>query len=145
MEAIQTAASEALLSLALGVVSLLGAYGMYFIHKAAAKVRAQTQQIRDDAQRALFESALSDCERLALVTVGAIEQTTAKSLREAAKTDPSKREELVALSRKAFDEIKAAITPEAQQTITKNLGSFDAYVQKLIEEKVIELKALTGQ
>lgn len=84
-------------------------------------------------------------ENLARVTVGAIEQTTAKALREAVKDGKTDREELLTLSTKAFEEIKGKVGPEAQKVITQNLGSFDEYLSNLIEVKVLELKAETGQ
>lgn len=144
MEAIQSTAVETLTSLALLVISLLGALGSYFITKAAAKVREQTAQISDEKQRKLLENALADVETLATVTVGAIEQTTASALREAVRNGEASREELLILGKQAFNDIKAKVGLNAQQVITKNLGSFDDYLHNLIETKVLELKAATG-
>ena len=50
------------------------------------------------------------------------------------------REELLALGKQVFDEVKAAITPEAQQVITDNLGSFDKYLTAVIEDAVLHIK-----
>ena len=44
------------------------------------------------------------------------------------------------LGRKVFQEVKNAISPEAQRVITKNLGSFDAYLTKCIEDAVLKVK-----
>lgn len=145
MEAIQSAAFEVLISIALVIISLLGALGSYYITKAAAKVREQTAQIGDEKQRGLLENALADVETLAAVTVGAIEQTTASALREAVKNGEASREELLVLGIKAFNDIKAKVGPNVQAVITKNLGSFDDYLHNLIETKVLALKASTGQ
>ena len=65
---------------------------------------------------------------------------TAKALREAVKGGKASREELVALGKQVFDEVKASIAPEAQRVITKNLGSFDEYLTKYIEATVLEIK-----
>lgn len=140
MEIIQSTASEVLVNLALGVITLLGAYGVYFIQKAAAKVQTQTAQIKDESSRKLLNDTLADVENLAIVTVGSIEQTTAAALREAVKDGKADREELLALGKQAFDEVKAAIAPEAQKVITDNLGSFDGYLSKLIENAVRRVK-----
>lgn len=140
MEIIQSTAIEVLTNLALGVITLLGAYGVYFIHKAAARVQAQTAQIKDEAGRKVLTDALADVENLATVTVGSIEQTTASALRTAVKDGKADRAELLALGKKAFDEVKAAIAPEAQKVITDNLGSFDTYLSKLIEDAVRRVK-----
>ena len=140
MSIIQTAASEVLVNLLLGIIILAGTFGMYYIQKAAAKVKAQTAQINDAATRTLLDNALTDVEQLAVKTVGAIEQTTAKALREAVKDGKADREELLTLGKQAFNEVKEAILPEAQQLITENLGDFDAYLKKVLENAVRKVK-----
>lgn len=145
MEAIQSMASEALVNGAVAVIGLLAAYGMYFINQAVGRLKAQTAQIQCVETRKLLENALADTETLATVAVGAMEQTSAKALREAVRAGSADREALLALGQRAFDDIKRKVTPEAQRVITKNLGSFDAYLSQLIETKVLELKSLTGQ
>ena len=112
MDIIQSAAFEMLLNVALAVLALAGAYAVYYIRLGASKLKAQT----------------------------ALEQTTAKALREAVKGGKASREELVALGKQVFDEVKASIAPEAQRVITKNLGSFDEYLTKYIEATVLEIK-----
>ena len=83
---------------------------------------------------------MKDVENLATLSVSAMEQTTAKALREAVKGGKASRDELVALGKQVFDEVKASIAPEAQRVITKNLGSFDEYLTKCIESAVLEIK-----
>lgn len=140
MDIIQSTATGVLVNLTLGVITLLGAYGVYFVRKAAVKVQTQTARLKDDASRKLLTDALEDVENLAVKTVGSIEQTTASALRETVKDGKADRKELLALGKKAFDEVKAAITPEAQKVITDNLGSFDGYLSKLIEDAVRRVK-----
>lgn len=136
MEAIQTMASEVLVNVALGVIVLLGAYATYYINVGIGAAKAKTAQIKDEAARNLLDNALDDVENLAVKSVGAMEQTTAKALRDAVKLGNGDREKLLALGKQVFDEVKAAITPDAQAVITKNLGSFDAYLSKCIEDAV---------
>ncbi len=47
---------------------------------------------------------------------------------------------MLALGKQVFDEVKAAIAPEAQKVITDNLGSFDDYLTKCIEDAVLKVK-----
>lgn len=140
MEAIQTMASEVLVNVALGVIVLLGAYATYYINVGIGAAKAKTAQIKDEAARNLLDNALDDVENLAVKSVGAMEQTTAKALRDAVKLGNGDREKLLALGKQVFDEVKAAITPDAQAVITKNLGSFDAYLSKCIEDAVRRVK-----
>ena len=140
MELITSAASDALVNVVLAVIALAGAYGVYYIRLGAAKLKEQTAQIKDEAGRKVLEDALDDVVNLATVSVGAMEQTTAKALRDAVKNGTASREELLALGKQVFDEGKAAITPEAQQVITDNLGSFDKYLTAVIEDAVLHIK-----
>lgn len=140
MEVIQAAASELLVNVALGVITILGAYAVYYLQKGVSRIQAQTEQIRDEELRKTLDGALADVERLVTVTVGSIEQTAAQTLRDAVKLGTADREELVALGQKAFDSIKASVSPAAQEIITRQLGSFDSYLKNLIEDTVRKVK-----
>lgn len=140
MSIIQSAATEVLVNLALAVISLAGAYAVYYIRLGASKLKAQTAQIEDESARKVLDNALADVENLATKSVGAMEQTTAKALRDAVKSGAANREDLLALGKQVFNEVKAAIAPEAQKVITDNLGSFDDYLTKCIEDAVLKVK-----
>ena len=115
MEIIQSAATELLVNVALAVLALAGAYAVYYIRLGTSKLKAQTAQIEDASTRKVLDDALEDVANLATLSVGAMEQTTAKALREAVKGGKASREELVALGKQVFDEVKASIAPEAQR------------------------------
>lgn len=144
MSAIQSMASQVLVNLSIGVITLLGAYALYYIKKQIAKVKTQTEQLKSDSERKLLLNALNDVEKLVTVTVGSIEQTTAAALRKAVKDGTTNRDELTALGQKAFNEVRAEITPEAQKLIARNFGSFSNYLLNLIETKVLEVKTSNG-
>lgn len=140
MEIIRSALIELLTSLALSVITLAGSYGIYYIHVGVSKVKEQTAQIKDARSRKLFEDAITDVASLAALSVNAMEQTTARALRDAVKTGTKNRNDLLALGRQVFDEVKTTIAPETQRIITANLGSFDAYLTKCIEDAVLKVK-----
>lgn len=140
IDVIQNAASALLTDAVLAAVSLAGAYGIYFIQLCAVKVKSQTAQLRSERTRWMLDTALDDVKQLAELSVRATEQTTAKALREAVRSGTANREELLALGGKVFDEVKTAIAPEAQEVITRNLGSFDEYLTKCIEGAVLKVK-----
>lgn len=140
MNIIQSAATEVLVNLPLAVISLAGAYAVYYIRLGASKLKAQTAQIEDESARKVLDNALADVENIATKSVGAMEQTTAKALRDAVKSGAANREDLLALGKQVFNEVKAAIAPEAQKVITDNLGSFDDYLTKCIEDAVLKVK-----
>ena len=139
-EIITSAVSTMLTNIVLTVIALAGAYVVYYIRLAGAQVKAQTKQIKDKTARELLENALDDVVNLATVSVNAMEQTTAQAIRDKVKEGKANREELLNLGRQVFKEVKAAISPEAQRVITKNLGSFDDYLTKCIEDAVLKVK-----
>ena len=140
MEIIQSVVSETLVNLMLAVITLAGTYAIYYIRLGASKLQAQTAQIADEKARQLLNNAVLDIANLVTLSVGAMEQTTAKALREAVKAGTKDRAELVALGRDVFNDVKKQIGPEAQRVITKNLGSFDSYLKKCIENEVLKVK-----
>lgn len=140
MNIITNAAGDVLTNIVLAVIALAGAYAVYLIRLVGAQVKAQTKQIKDEAAREVLENALDDVISLATVSVNAMEQTTAKAVRDGVKTGTNCKEELIALGKQVFDEVKAAIAPEAQRVITENLGSFDDYLTKCIEDAVLKVK-----
>lgn len=139
-ETIQNTTNMLLENVTLAAVSLAGAYGIYFIRLCAAKVKSQTAQLRNERTRWALDTALDDVQHLAELSVNAMEQTTAKALRENVKNGTANREELLALGKTVFDEVKAAVRTEAQATITRTLGSFDDYLTKCIEDAVLKVK-----
>lgn len=140
MDIILSAASDALVNILLAVITLGGAYALYYLKLGAAKMKAQTAQIEDEQARQLLDNALDDVFNLVEVGVGAMEQTTAKALRQAVKDGKADREELLALGKQVLEEVTKAIAPEAQEVITKHLGSFEDYVMKCIENAVLQVK-----
>ena len=136
MDVILSAASDTLVNILLAVITLGGAYALYYLKLGAAKVKAQTAQIEDQQARQL----LDDVVNLATVSVGAMEQTTAKALRQAVKDGKADREELLALGKQVLEEVKAAVAPGTQEVITKHLGNFEDYVMKCIEDAVLKVK-----
>ena len=140
MEIITTAASTVLANIVLAVIALAGAYAVYYIRLAGAQVKAQTKRIEDATAREQLENALDDVVNLATISVNAMEQTTAKAIRDGDKAGVNSKEELLILGKKVFCEVKAAIAPEAQRVITENLGSFDDYLTKYIEDAVLKVK-----
>lgn len=140
MDMIQTAAQDVLVSLALGTLALAAAYVSYYLSRLAQNLKTKTLSLQDEEARKVLLQALEDAERLARTAVEAIEQTAAKTIREAVQEGDMNRESLLALGQKAFDDLKSRITPQAQQVITKNLGDFDTYLKDLIEAEVYRLK-----
>lgn len=136
----QTTIHDIMYSLSTAVITLLATYALYYIRRGIAKVQAEAESIKNDEQRATALAAIKRLDDVATKTVRAIEQTAAKELREAVKRGSASREELVQLSRRAFDEIMATMEPQYLGVLSATLGDIDQYIRSTIESKVLELK-----
>ena len=136
IEIIQSAATELLVNVALAVLALAGAYAVYYIRLGTSKLKAQTAQIEDASTRKVLDDALEDVANLATLSVGAMEQTTAKALREAVKGGKASREELVALGKQVFDQLQ---TEDGRPYQEKN-GHI--YLEWMVPYEAGELKAV---
>lgn len=61
MDIILSAASDALVNILLAVITLGGAYALYYLKLGAAKMKAQTAQIEDEQARQLLETPWTTC------------------------------------------------------------------------------------
>lgn len=138
---LQSIASEFIVTITLGAISLLVAYATYGIRKVTDKVKLQIQQMKEDEKRNLLLNALDDVSELTEKIVCAIEQTTAKNLRRLVADGKADRIELEELAKKAAVEITQLIAPESQHIIEKNFGNFEKYLLACIESKVFEIKS----
>ncbi|EKS54280.1 hypothetical protein D186_23676 [Citrobacter freundii ATCC 8090 = MTCC 1658 = NBRC 12681] len=136
----QATIHDIMYSLSTAVITLLATYALYYIRKGIAKVQSEAELIRSDQQRQMVMTAIKRLDDVATKTVRAIEQTTAKELREAVKSGKASPEELKQLARHAFNEIYAQLGPEYLGVLTATLGDIDQYIRNTIEAKVLEMK-----
>lgn len=136
----QEMAQDVLVNVALGVLTLLSSYALYYIRKATAKVAAEAAKIKNDDQRALVQTAVDRLDDIAAKTVKTIEQTTAKELRRAVQNGQASRDDLIKLSKQAYSEIVQTMEPDYLKALQDTLGDLDKYITNTIEAKVLELK-----
>lgn len=140
MELIQSAASDALVNVVLAVIALAGAYAVYYIRLGAAKLKEQTAQIKDEAAGRCSRTPLMTSSTLRRSRWGRWSRPRRRRSGTRSRAAKASREELLALGKQVFDEVKAAISPQAQKVITDNLGSFDKYLTAVIEDAVLKVK-----
>lgn len=133
-------AQDFLSNLALAGLTLLSSYALYYIRKATTKLTAETAKIANDDKRALVQTAVNRLDDVATKTVKTIEQTTAKELRRAVKDGQASKEQLIDLSRQAYQEIVRTLEPEYLLALQDSLGDLEQYIRTTIEAKVLELK-----
>jgi len=129
-----------LFNLALAIVTLLASYAIYGIRKVTDKLVAETNKINSEEERKLIHEAIWRLDDVAAKTVKKLEQTVAKEMRQAVKDGVKSKEELIGLSKTAFDEIISTMEPEYINALKATLGDMDSYIRNTIEAKVLEIK-----
>lgn len=124
---------EVLSNIFLALLTLTGAYFLYFINIFVSYLKEKIKSNR-------LNEAFNQIEKLAEVTVKSIEQTTAKELRQAVKDGKVSKEKLKNLSTKAFAQIVQKLQPEYLKFLEENTVNIEGYILDVIEKKVLELK-----
>lgn len=124
---------EVLSNIFLALLTLTGAYFLYFINIFVSYLKDKIKSNR-------LNEAFNQIEMLAEVTVKSIEQTTAKELRQAVKDGKVSKEKLKNLSTKAFAQIVQKLQPEYLKFLEENTVNIEGYILDAIEQKVLELK-----
>jgi vacuolar-type H+-ATPase subunit H len=140
LEQIQNGMVEVLTSVVLALIALGGAYATYYIKKATEKLRVEMTKLEDDRQKELLDRALTRMEEVAEKTVNKIEQTTAKSIRQAVKDGQTDKKELEDLAVDAYEEILKTLEPDYRKVIEASMGDARTYILNTIEEKVRDVK-----
>ena len=132
--------NEFIVSLAVGLVTLLSSYIIYYIRKATLKIIVETEKLDNEEQRILVQTAVERLEDVTTKTVWSIEQRTAKELRENVKTGKTSRKELKQLSEVAYKDILDQMKPEYIQVLEETLVDMEGYIKNTIEAKLLEMK-----
>ncbi len=125
------------ISVALGLLSLAAAYATAYINKAKQKIQTETK----DRLRAMAFDGLNE---LIATTVGEMEQTIGKDLRQKVKEGLENREKLLALKNLAFTDITAQLKPEYQRILKDNLQDVTGYIMSAIEKELLIVKTITA-
>lgn len=132
--------NEFVLTIMSGMVTLAGAYVCLWLKKLKQKVEIETEKIENKATEELITNAMIQVEWLAEQTVKAIEQTTAKELREAVKNGLASRDELTALASKAVKQIYNSLSDMYIDALDEGIGNTVNFIKNTVEAKVLELK-----
>lgn len=140
MDGLSQELAPLLLNVLTGVLSLAGAYVVLYIHKLIARVQAETELVKNEDRRKMIQQALVRLDEVTDVTVDAIEQTTARTLREAVKDGTADKKQLEGLALQAMQQIASTLEPEYMKLLNDTLGDVDTYLGNLVEAKVLAVK-----
>ena len=129
-------------TIGVALVGLLGAYMIYFINKATAKIKEETSKISDERQRKLFQDAVDRVNSLALKTVAATNQTVVTELKLAIAKGTKDKPELLALGGKVAESVYRQLTPEVTTVLQSQILDVQKYVLDIVEMQVGNLKGV---
>lgn len=133
--------NETVVSIGLASITLAGAYATFYLKKLSDKVKFETEKLKDDRKKELVIEALYRLDEVAGKTVSALEQTTAKAIRESLITDSDERKkQFKEVFSDAYWQVINTLEPEYKKVLEQNLGDFKTYVTNVIEDKVREIK-----
>lgn len=131
---------QVLVNVLTALISLGGAYIVFYVNKLVAKVKVETEKLQDEKQQKLFEDALNRVNDLIQKTVAQIEQTSAKQMREAVKDGKVDKAELEALGTLAVNNVYNQLTTDTKVVLSAELTDVEAYIQSAVEAAVLNLK-----
>lgn len=140
MEQLQIQVTDFLYTVLSGLLTIGAGYILYLANVYVGKLKAQTQKIQNEDQRALADSTLSKLENLVKVTVVATEETTGKNLKSAFADGKIDKTEILALSSQVRDEVYNQLSTDAKTTLTQEVGDVQVYIEKLIENSLKSIK-----
>lgn len=135
---------DILVSVVVALLGLAASYVTLYAKKAKAKAEAEISKIQCEQKQGLLLGALTQIDSLVEKTVGAVEQTTAKALREAVKDGTADREKLVALSQQVYAEVVLQLSDEYEQAVEGGITDVYTYIMNCIENQVLKVKSASG-
>ncbi|MDK2902463.1 MAG: hypothetical protein PWQ93_382 [Clostridiales bacterium] len=122
------------------LLALATSYASYYIYKLSARLKADTQKIKDEQQLALADTAIDRINDLALKTVERFEQTIAGELRQAVKDGKADRNELLAIGRKAYQEVWDQLSDDMKAAASAEISDVKKYIEDTVEAMVRRIK-----
>lgn len=115
-----------------GVVALVGKYAVAFLSE-------QTQKVKEQGRRELFETTLTQADKLTDTIVKKLENTTVKSLKERSSDGKLSRSDIFAIQKESADMLKSFVDIDLKEALDWVMGDSEKYLKSLIEAKVYEL------
>ena len=131
---------QTLMTVLIGVVSLLGAYAIYYLNKLKVKLEAEAQNINDENVRKLAENAIKRISEIVTTVVGSIQQELVDDIKLGIEQGTHTREELLELKDMAIQNIMNQITPEIAEAATTQIQDINQYIADLVSAAVLALR-----
>jgi hypothetical protein len=120
----------------LALITLAGAYAVLYINKLKIKADAEIEKIADEKQRKLIQDSFERINDLVIKTVGSIENTVAKDLRQMVADGKVDKAELEKYGKQAAEEIYSQLSDDTKALAEVQINDLYKYIMDAIENQV---------
>lgn len=140
MEAVQDALVNLLVTVAVGVIGIVGAYTTVCLNKITANIKSKTNKIENENQKALIESAIERVNDLVRVNVIKAQETLVKEIMEKTEDGIFDKSDLKAVADVVKNDVIKQMGEQVTELVKVEINDLEGYVLAVIEKTLAELK-----
>lgn len=140
MEIIQEALNGLFVTVAVGVIGIVGAYATVCLNKISTNIKTQTSKIEDEKQKVLIENAFNRVNDLVLTNVIKAQETLVKEILEKAEDGIFDKSDLKQVAIVVKNDVINQLGSQVTDLVKLEIDDLDGYVSALIEKTLAELK-----
>lgn len=140
MEAVQDALVNLLVTVAVGVIGIVGAYTTVCLNKITANIKSKTNKIENENQKALIESAIERVNDLVRVNVIKAQETLVKEIMEKTEDGIFDKSDLKAVADVVKNDVIKQMGEQVTELVKVEIDDLEGYVSAVIEKTLAELK-----
>lgn len=140
MEAVQDALVNLLVTVAVGVIGIVGAYTTVCLNKITANIKSKTNKIENENQKALIESAIERVNDLVRVNVIKSQETLVKEIMEKTEDGIFDKSDLKAVADVVKNDVIKQMGEQVTELVKVEINDLEGYVLAVIEKTLAELK-----
>ena len=140
MEAVQDALVNLLVTVAVGVIGIVGAYTTVCLNKITANIKSKTNKIENEKQKALIESAIERVNDLVRVNVIKAQETLVKEIVEKTEDGIFDKSDLKAVAEVVKNDVIKQMGEQVTELVKVEINDLEGYVLAVIEKTLAELK-----
>ena len=140
MEAVQDALVNLLVTVAVGVIGIVGAYTTVCLNKITANIKSKTNKIENENQKALIESAIERVNDLVRVNVIKAQETLVKEIVEKTEDGIFDKSDLRAVADVVKNDVIKQMGEQVTELVKVEIDDLEGYVSAVIEKTLAELK-----
>ena len=140
MEAVQDALVNLLVTVAVGVIGIVGAYTTVCLNKITANIKSKTNKIENENQKALIESAIERVNDLVRVNVIKAQETLVKEIVEKTEDGIFDKSDLKAVAEVVKNDVIKQMGEQVTELVKIEIDDLEGYISAVIEKTLAELK-----